>query len=75
MVLFENEYFVIAQYGLSAFHYAFSRGYEKTWQLLLNKIGLLDVKNGVSFNVYPFYTACGCLISCFNCRIIGELWI
>ena len=75
MVLFDNKYLAIVQYGLSAPHYACSRGDEKAWQLLEKNGDVHNVKNGVSFNAYSFNTASGFFISCFNCRIIGQLLI
>ena len=75
MVLIDNEYFIVVQYGLSAFHYAYSRDYKKTWRLLEKKADVYNVKNGVSFNAYSFYAVCEFFISCFNRRITGQLWI
>ena len=44
--------------------------------MLITANGNVDVKIGVSFNTYPFYTACEMsYFVFFNARIIGLLWI
>jgi len=48
MVLFDDGFFVVVQYGLSALHYAKSRGNENVAKMLIVAKGDVHVKNGVS---------------------------